>query len=120
MAAKGGGGFGMKTEVDIEDAKEAADEQTRANDEHARESHLRYNKGAAHPCAAVALARAAIGVFQSVVKLDAGNLEGREKTEEDACENGDQRGEADDGEIHVYIGEERDADGGQVRENACT
>jgi len=56
---------------------------------------------------AVALARAAIGVLQSVVELDAGNLEGREKAEEDACENGDQRGEADDGEIHVYIGEER-------------
>ncbi len=110
----------MKTEVDIEDAKEAADEQTRANDQHARESHFRYNKSAANPCTAVAVARAAIGVLQSVMELDAGNLEGREKAEEDACENGDQRGEADDGEIHVYIGEERDADGGQVRENAYT
>src|SRR5258708_12868126 len=110
----------MKTEVDIEDAKEAADEQTRANDEHARESHFRYNKSAANPCAAVAVARAAIGVLQSVVELDAGNLEGREKAEEDACEKGDQRGEADDGEIHVYIGADRDADGHQVPKNAST
>src|SRR5258708_35756449 len=110
----------MKTEVDIEEAKEAADQQTRGNDEHARESHFRYNKSAANPCAAVAVARAAIGVLQSVVELDAGNLEGREKAEEDACENGDQRGEADDGGIHEYIGEERDADGGQVRKHSCT
>src|ERR1700731_901105 len=110
----------MKTEVDIEDAKEAADEQTRANHEHARESHFRYNKSAANPCAGVAVDRAAIGVLQSVVELDAGNLEGREKAEEDACDNGDQRGEAEDGEIHVYLGKERNADGGQVRENART
>jgi hypothetical protein len=110
----------MKSEIDIEDAKEAADEQARADDEHARESHFRYNKSAANPCVAVALAGAAIGVLQSVVELDAGNLEGGEETEEDSSENGNQRSETDDGEIHMYVGEERDADGGQVRENACT
>src|SRR5260370_1699956 len=98
----------MKTEVDIEDAKEAADEQTRANDEHARESHFRYNKSAANPCTAVAVARAAIGVLQRVVALDAGNLEGREKAEEDACENGDQRGESAHPDIHVYLAQDRD------------
>jgi len=54
------------------------------------------------------------------VELDARNLEGGEETEEDSGENGNQRSETDDREIHVYVGEARDADGGQVRENACT
>src|SRR4029077_10173129 len=107
----------MKSESEIEDAKEAADEQARAEDEHARESHFRYNKSAANPCVAVPLAGATIGALQSGVGLDAGNLEGGEETEEDSGENGNQRSETYDGEIHAHVGEERNADRGQVREN---
>ena len=80
----------MKAEIDIEDAKEAADEQARADDKHARERHFRNNQSAANPCVAVALAGAAIGVLESVVEIDAGDLEGGEKTEDDTGENGDE------------------------------
>ncbi len=116
--AKGGGALGAEAEVHIENAKEAANEQAGADEKYASESDFRNNQAAANPGVTAALARAAIGIFEDIVKSESGNLEGGEKSEDDARKDGDEQGKGEGGGVHVDAGEERNADGVEVGEQA--
>ncbi len=82
--AQRGGPFRTKPQINIEDTKEATDEQAGRGQKHAGKSDLRHNQRAANPSVHLRLTGTSIGIFQRVVKRDARNLQSGYQSEQQA------------------------------------
>src|SRR5712675_2061286 len=91
--AQSGGAFGAETEIDVEDAKEAANQKTRTHQKNTGESNLRDNQRTANPGVAAALGGAAGRILERVMQREAANLKGGKNSEDDAGEKGDKQSE---------------------------
>ena len=100
----GGGVFGLEAEIDIEDMEEAAQQQARADQQHAGESNLGDDENGADALVLAALARAEAGVLERLLQIAGGHAQAGDESEEDGGRDGD---------------EDRPAEGGAVDVQAC-
>ena len=88
----GGGAGGLEAKVDVEDAEEAAQEQTRGDEEHAGEGDLRDDEGSAEAGCSLASGSAGSRIFECILQIAAGDAQAGYDAEEESGGDGDQDG----------------------------
>ena len=111
-----GGVAGLETEIDIEDAEEAAKKQAGANEENAGEGDFADDEDGTHTAVGSIFAGTSAGIFESFLRVAAGNGESRGKTNEDADAERDEESPREGGAIDANTVEKRKGDGTLVRE----
>ena len=82
----GGGALGLEAEIDIEDVEEAAQQQARADQQHASQRYLGDDEDGAEAVVFAALSGAGAGVFERFLQIAAGHAEAGDEAEEDGGE----------------------------------
>src|SRR5208283_3891291 len=100
----------------IEDAEEAAKKQAGANEENAGEGDFADDEDGTHTAVGSIFAGTSAGIFESFLRVAAGNGESRGKTNEDADAERDEESPREGGAIDANTVEKRKGDGTLVRE----
>ena len=97
----GGGVFRLESQIDVEDLHEAAQQQARADEQHAGQSHFSDDEDGAEALMLAALAGAGAGVFERLLQIAAGHAQAGNEAEEDGSEDRDEDSPAEGGAVDV-------------------
>ena len=102
----GGGVIGLEAEINVEHPDEAAEQQTRAHQQHARQCNFEDDQRGADAFVFAAQACARTGVLEHLLEIAAGDPGSRKQTEDRCGENGNENGPAERLAIDVQAAEE--------------
>ncbi len=103
---EGGDVGGLETEVDVQEAQKAAQQQTGADQQHARQRHFGDDQHGSQAFVSSALAHTRAAVFQRLLHIAGGKLEGGDEAEDRADEDRNQHRPGESRAIHADGGEQ--------------